>query len=186
MLTLEQIKALQSLIGWALDQDHDTPDFDFLGESLETNADELLAIARALSAATTRRQYLTAAQQLAENLPDSVPGSIGTAADALEFERVLREHLEALELERSHQVPALWLVPAPWDAPELAFPQVGWLGDEPWNIPNQLHELVESEPTSSDAEEMLGRVLLATGALYARGLGTLSQCLAQATVWERG
>jgi hypothetical protein len=186
MLTLDQIKALQSLIGWALDQDHDTPDFDFLGESLETTSNELISTALALSEATTRRQYLTAARDLAENLPDSLPPEMTTTSDALEFERVLREHLEALELERSKQVPALWLVPAPWDAPELALTDVGTLGDEPWDIPYQLSRLCRTEPTTVDAEPMLGRVMLATGALYARGLGTLSQCLSQAMTWERG
>lgn len=42
-------KLLQDLIGYALDQAHDAPDYDYLAETFDTTADELLAVAHELA-----------------------------------------------------------------------------------------------------------------------------------------
>ncbi len=47
-LTARQAQLVQDLIGYALDQAHDIPDWDYLQETYETTADELLQLAQNL------------------------------------------------------------------------------------------------------------------------------------------
>lgn len=47
-LTVEQIDAIHRLVGHALDQAHDTIDYDYLAETYETTDSVLLAIVAAL------------------------------------------------------------------------------------------------------------------------------------------
>ncbi len=197
MLNPHMIQTLQNLIGWALDQDHDMPDYpEHLDDLAETTADELSRIADALAlsqktpaTSAKRDAYVQAARALNENLPDSLPrtDSITSPADADELLREFRDHAEALEQARREVGQNVWLVPAPWDAPALELEPERRAGlephpSEPRAALAELSWLVES---GSD-DGSLARVMLAAGALYAAGKGSLSQCMHTAVVWERG
>ncbi len=202
MLNPHMIQTLQNLIGWALDQDHDMPDYpEHLDDLAETTADELsrIADALALSQKTPAREesqarYVKAARALAENLPDSIKPTdeIRSTADADDVLREFEDHAGALKQARAEVGQNIWLVPAPWDAPALELePQ----SEEEEDPIAQLHWL---ENTGSGSDELarvmlagsgsdeLARVMLAAGALYAAGKGSLSQCMHTAVVWERG
>ena len=199
MLNAHQVQVIQNLIGWALDQDHDMHDYpEHLEDLCDGNVDELESIARALADAQDSRAYIRAARDLNENLPDSLPmtDEIRTRADADEVLRVMNEHAEALYREQVASGPeALWLVPAPWDGPELELetdPAPHWdpQCSRAQYVLTELVQLVASTVPGPDSDERaeheLARVLLATGALFARGTGTLSQCVRTALIWERG
>ncbi len=200
MLTAHNVQVLQNLIGWALDQDHDMPDYpEHLQDLCESDAYELSRIADALAAASQKTpadsaDYVRAARALNENLPDSLPRTddIKTADDADSVLAEFKSHAEALEQAQREQGQPLWIIRAPWDGPALELePERGTEPNVPaaaralWTI-QELAELVETEPRSNDPEPELARVMLAAGALYAAGKGTLSQCMRTAVLWERG
>jgi hypothetical protein len=201
MLTATQLDALHNLIGHALDQAHDAPEgeAEYL-DTFDTTASELDSIARELSKITVMpaESYIRAARDLAENLPDSLPADITTQADADNVLREFKQHAESLEQARALEArrwktQRYWIVSAPWDGPELELEPMPHASSEPTPTLNrtraelvleQLSSYVATEP--NDAEQMLARLMLAAGALYARGAGTLTQCMYTAGVWERG
>ncbi len=189
MLSAHNVQTIQNLIGWALDQNHDMPDYpEHIEDLAETTADELSRIADALAlsqktpaTSASRDAYVQAARALNENLPDSLPrtDSITSPADADELLREFEDHAGALKQARREVGQNVWLVPAPWDAPALELEPQSEEEEDPLA---QLHWL---ENTGSGSDE-LGRVMLAAGALYAAGKGSLSQCMHTAVIWERG
>lgn len=205
MLDIQQRAAIQAALGYLLDEDHASAAPGWLEEKTGCTADELRAASFELAHPQTMLAdgpdsgLIAAARALNENLPDSLPLSddICSRADVQEQLQTVREHERALENELARDALRTkrgWLVPAPWDGPELALEPE--LGTEP-SVPSrarslwvlqELARLVETEPESlpDESESMLARVMLATGALYARGAGTLSQCMRTASLWERG
>lgn len=209
MLNAVQLEILQALIGNALDQDHDMADWpEYLPESVGGSAEDLRAIAAELAKVQSSEpsELVQAARQLNENLHDSTPmtDQITSRAAAQDLLRVIREHEQALSTELakdSLRARKVWLVPAPWEGPELELDPAAESGGPEPRVPSaaralwvcqQLAELVETEPARADrdpadrAEQTLARVLLSIGALYSVGAGTLSQCCRTALIWERG
>ncbi len=192
MLNAHMVQVIQNLIGWALDQEHDMHDYPgHLEDLCESDVSELETIAREL-ANIVPAEYLQAARHLLENIHDELPREIQSTPDAREFELVLSSHLYSLSGARQ-SMPNVWLVPAPYDgtaelAPLVDVPFMDY-GLRDSDIPLELQRLRDTSE-SSDASAELARVMLAAGALYARGFGLgserLSQCLKQAMVWERG
>lgn len=207
MFTAHQIQVMAALVTWALDQDHDMPDYpEHLSDLCDSDAYELSRILDSLrmpfADRTAGGSYVQAARHLAENICDSLPQTddIRTAADADTVLSELTQHAAALADadRRSPRAQLAVLLGLPYgtdldlSSEQAAFNETDRLSrratDEQPSCDDFLREwLTDGSPSDSLQEEQLTALFTHAAALrQAYPRRPLADCLLQASICLNG